>query len=116
MDGIGLDVLKQVDGWRCVQDVCAAASVTSGFTSDLLSDVVAHAPAGSALITLQAHLNTVAVAALVGVAAIVICGDRPIPDDMREAAVREKILILLTDDNQFQASVKLHQALASGHA
>jgi len=40
--------------------------VSGVYTSDLLSDVMAHAKDGQALVTIQAHKNTVAVATLVG--------------------------------------------------
>ncbi|HUK76733.1 MAG TPA: serine kinase, partial [Thermoleophilia bacterium] len=40
----------------------ADAEVTAGYASDLLSDVLANAPEGGVLVTLQVHLNVVAVA------------------------------------------------------
>jgi hypothetical protein len=80
------------------------AEIVCGYTSDLLSDVMANADDGCALITIQAHVNTVAVASLAGAAAVIICGNRPIPDDMEEAARREGIALLQTEHNQFNAS------------
>ncbi len=103
--------LMAVPEWECMNEVFRDGPLTSGYTSDLLSDVMAHAPAGSALITLQAHLNTVAVAALADVRAIIVCHGRPIPDDMLAAVAREGILLMRTRENQFEASVKLHQRL-----
>ncbi len=110
MKGLSLEDLRRVEGWRCVQEACPATGVEAGFTSDLLSDIMANAPAHSVLITLQSHLNTVAVATLAGVHAIVLCSRRQAPPDMLEAARREGILLLQTDDNQYQASVKLADA------
>lgn len=108
---MNLSDLTAVDGWECISGVTTDAPVTGGYTSDLLSDVMAHAPAGAVLITLQAHLNTVAVAALTDLGAIVICHARPIPEDMIAAAHREKILLLRTAENQFETSVRLHHLL-----
>jgi len=79
----------------------------SAYTSDLLSDVMAHAKEGGALVTIQAHKNTVAVAALVNITVIVICNQRPLPDDMLEAAKDEGIAVIRTKDNQFTVSGKL---------
>jgi hypothetical protein len=79
----------------------------SAYTSDLLSDVMAHAKDGGALITIQAHKNTVAVAALVNISLIIICNSRPLPDDMLEAAKEEGIAVILTKENQFTVSGKL---------
>jgi len=89
---------------KAVQPAGEDGEVSAGYTSDLLSDVMANAKDGCALITIQAHVNTVAVAALTGVSAIIICNDRPIPDDMVTAAERESIPILQTDKNQFTTS------------
>jgi len=85
--------------------------LSGAYTSDLLSDVMAHARDGGALITIQAHKNTVAVATLVDIAVIIICNSRPIPDDMLDAAKEEGIALLLTKENQFTVSGKLYRLL-----
>ncbi len=103
--------LTNVEGWECISGEFQNAPLTSGYTSDLLSDVMAHAPADAALITLQAHVNTVAVAALAEVRAIIICHARPVPEDMIAAARREGILLLRTRANQFETTVALHRLL-----
>ena len=105
--------LITVEGWECISMAAAGKAVTAGYTSDLLSDVMANAPADSVLITMQAHLNTVAVAALAEVRAIVICHARRIPDDMITAARREDILLMRTAANQFETTVKVHQLLTA---
>jgi hypothetical protein len=87
------------------------APLRGAYTSDLLSDVMAHAGSGGALITIQAHRNTVAVAALVKAPCIIICNRRPLPGDMLDAARNEGIAVLLTAENQFTASGKLYAAL-----
>ncbi|MCL2721084.1 MAG: hypothetical protein FWD47_07070 [Treponema sp.] len=81
--------------------------VTGAYTSDLLSDVMAHAKDGGALITIQAHKNTVAVSSLVNISVIIICNSRPLPDDMLEAAKDEGIAVIRTKENQFTVSGKL---------
>ncbi len=87
--------------------------LAGGYTSDLLSDVMANAAAGEVLITIQAHKNTVAVAGLVGIPAIVICNGRPLPEDMLTAAKEEGIALLRTDRNQFQVSGLLWSAMGN---
>ncbi|MDR2028056.1 MAG: hypothetical protein LBP93_00815, partial [Treponema sp.] len=52
-------------GAEIVQDKFEDALLSGAYTSDLLSDVMANAKEGGALITIQAHKNTVAVATLV---------------------------------------------------
>ena len=85
--------------------------ITTGYTSDLLSDVMANAKEGCVLITIQAHKNTVAVAGLVQASAILICNGRNIPEDMIEAAKAEKIALLKIKLNQYQASIQLYQSI-----
>lgn len=89
----------------------AERSVSSAYTSDLLSDVMGNAPDECVLITIQAHKNTVAVATLKDSPAIIICNNRPVADDMLEAAKLEDIAILLSDESQFVISGKLFALL-----
>ncbi|NPV01146.1 MAG: iron-sulfur binding hydrogenase [Brevinematales bacterium] len=85
--------------------------ITGGYASDLLSDVMGNAEDGSILITIQAHKNTIAVASLAGVRAILICNGRDIPPDMLEASIMEGVGIIKTRDNQFVSSYKIHRLL-----
>jgi len=93
------------------QDQFEDVEISGAYTSDLLSDVIAHAKDGGALITIQAHKNTVAVAALVNISVIVICNSRPLTDDMLEAAKDEGIAIIRTKENQFTVSGKLWELI-----
>ena len=83
------------------------SEAVAAFTSDLLSDVMGKAPHESVLITIQAHKNTIAVATLANMKAVIICSDRPVPQDMIEAAKTEEIALFLTSDDQFTASWKI---------
>jgi serine kinase of HPr protein (carbohydrate metabolism regulator) len=83
------------------------AEISAAYSSDLLSDVMGHCGSESVLITIQNHLNTIAVCTLVGADAIVICHGRPIPPDMKDAAEREGVAILVSPLSQFEASVAL---------
>jgi hypothetical protein len=88
--------------------------LTGAYTSDLLSDVMANAKDGGALITIQAHKNTVAVATLVNISLIVVCNSRPIPEDMILAARDEGIAIIRTRESQFTVSGKLYEFMKAG--
>ena len=101
--------IEGVEGFSCLQEEYIDAEITDGYTSDLLSDVMAHAEEGAVLITIQAHKNTVAVSSLAGVVAILVCNDRPVADDMIEAARNEGIAIFQTAENQFQTSSRVAQ-------
>ena len=83
------------------------ATVTAAYTSDLLSDVMGHCGDESVLVTIQNHLNAIAVCTLAGIEVIVLCHNRPVPDDMKAAAEREGVGIMTTALSQFAVSVKL---------
>ncbi len=85
------------------------AVVNYAYTSDLLSDVMGHCGDESVLITIQNHLNTIAVCTLAGIEVIVICHGRPVPDDMAEAARREEVAIVTTPMSQYEASLALSE-------
>ncbi len=85
--------------------------VTGAYTSDLLSDVMAHAEEGDVLITIQAHNNTVAVASHVESPAIIICNNRPIAESMTRAASEHDIVLCRTELNQFRVSGIIYAAL-----
>lgn len=104
--------IAAVLGAEIAQNVFDDVQVVGAYTSDLLSDVMAHAKDGGALITIQAHKNTIAVATLVNITVIIICNNRPLPSDMLEAARSERIAILRTPENQFTVSGILYNVIS----
>jgi hypothetical protein len=68
-----LDRLLEMPGTERILPAPADVEVSAAFTSDLLSDVLAHAVENSILITIQAHQNAIAVATLAGIRAILAC-------------------------------------------
>ena len=81
--------------------------VKNGYTSDLLSCVMAGASNQSIWVTIQAHNNIVAVAALLELSAIIITeGAMPDPATIQKAN-EENITLLQTELNSFQTVGKL---------
>ena len=80
---------------------------TGGYSSDLLSCVMAGAKKGNLWITLQAHLNIVAIAALNELAAIVITENAQ-PDAATIAKANQQGVILLsTSRSTYEINGKL---------
>jgi len=77
----------------------AAMIPTAGYTSDLLSCVMANAPREGIWVTLQAHVNIVAVAALLDVCAVIITEDAQ-PDLSTIAKANEEGVVLLATPSQ----------------
>ena len=87
----------------------ASITPTGGYSSDLLSCVMAGAKKGNLWITLQAHLNIVAIAALNEVAAIIITENAQ-PDAASIARANEQGVILLsTPQPTYEISGRLWQ-------
>ncbi len=80
------------------------AEVTGGYAGDLLSVVMGNADEGQAWITIQSHVNIVAVATLRGVPVIIIAHGFEPDEDTKETAKDEDITILTTDLDPFAAA------------
>lgn len=106
------EVMAKVPGATCSVSG-NDGDVNAAFTSDLLSDVMGNAPEESVLITIQAHMTTVAVAANADIRAILVCSGRAIPDDMAAAAEKQGIAVWRTPLDQFHASVAVARALGT---
>ena len=91
------------------------ASATGVYVGDLLSDVMGHAGEDCVLVTIQNHLNAIAVCTLVGCAVIVLCHNRPVPPDMAEAAAREGVAIITTPLSQYAVALALSTLPPSEH-
>jgi hypothetical protein len=70
-------------------------SPTGGYTSDLLSCVIAGARPGNIWVTLQAHLNIIAVGAMTEVSAIIIT-EGALPDEATLARANQQGVTLLS--------------------
>ncbi|HRX31899.1 MAG TPA: serine kinase [Tenuifilaceae bacterium] len=87
--------------------------VTGGYSSDLLSDVMGNAESGMVWITLQTHVNVMAIASLKELSAIILVkGFEPEENTLTQSNV-EGIPILGTALQTFEISGKLYQLLNS---
>ncbi|KPK69364.1 serine kinase [candidate division WOR_3 bacterium SM23_60] len=91
-------------------------SVTGGYVSDLLSDVMAHTKKGALWITLQGHPNIVAVAVLKELSGIVLINKRQPDEETLEKARNEKVAIMTSELPAFELVGKLYQMGLSGTA
>lgn len=83
---------------------------TGGYTSDLLSCVMAGAKSHNVWVTLQSHINIVAVAALLDLSAIIIT-ENSIPDQATiDRANQEGINLLLTSKSSYEIVGTLWEA------
>jgi len=83
--------------------------VLGGYASDLLSDVIAHAGDGDVWITMQKHVNTVAVAHLKNLAAIVVVNGREPDAEAVARATEHGVTVLTTSLPAFEAAGRLYE-------
>jgi serine kinase of HPr protein (carbohydrate metabolism regulator) len=87
--------------------------VTGGYTSDLLSDVMANSKGKNLWITLQTHENIVAVAKLRDLAGIVIINNRKPAEETLQRAKDEKVTLLASGEPAFRVAGKLYDLIGS---
>jgi hypothetical protein len=85
-----------------------SADVAGGYCSDLLSDVLAHAPHGGVLVTIQVHMNVIAVAVHAELAAVIFASDRTPDEDVRQMAVKEGIALYRSSQCAFDLAGRLY--------
>jgi hypothetical protein len=83
--------------------------VAGGYSGDLLSDVMANSNAGDVWVTMQIHVNIVAIAVLKDIAAIVLVNGRNPAEDTLQKAIEEKVTILSSPLPAFQTIGKLYE-------
>lgn len=101
----GVRVRDIVDELEC--EVAAGSGqldnkVAFGYSSDLLSDVMAGAGQGDVWVTVQIHQNIVAVGALTGLSAIIVAGGAGPAHDTVIKADDEGIPLLTTSKPSFE--------------
>jgi hypothetical protein len=102
------EAAKIIDGILITGIAAAGRIIHGGYASDMLSDVMGNSREGDLWVTLQKHVNIVAVAQLNGLAAIVLVnGRKPEPDTLARAE-EMGIPIISTPLQAFDAIGILH--------
>ncbi len=84
--------------------------LSSGYASDLLSNVMGQAKAEGVWVTMQGHQNVVAVAVLAGLGAVVVAGGtKPDGDAVRKAG-QEGLPLFTTELSAFETVGRLYRA------
>lgn len=102
IDSLSLTVFNEGD---------TSKEITSGYTSDLLSDVMGNADEACVWVTLQTHRNVAAISALKDIGAVVIVKGLEPDENTLEHAKEEGITILGTKEESFEITGKLYTLL-----
>ncbi|MDO4482958.1 MAG: AraC family transcriptional regulator [Clostridia bacterium] len=96
-------------------DTDKSRPVTCGYACDLLSWVMAHGQSGMAWITVQTHMNVIAVAALMEMAAVILPEGVHIEEATLKKAIDEDITVLESDLTAYELCALLSAAGLPGH-
>lgn len=104
------EIVQRLGLERCTPELQSreTVDVTAGYVSDLLSDVLANAPAGGVLVTIQVHMNVVAVALHAELSAVVFASGRVPPDEVKARAAAEGIHLYTSAESAFDLAGKLY--------
>lgn len=101
--------IAEILGFQIIVSPKDDAEIKHGISCDLLSFVMAHAVEGSIWLTIQTHLNTIAVAVLTGIRTIVfVSGQKPDEETIKKA-VEEKINLYATEKSAFEVAGELYK-------
>jgi len=98
-DALGLTVKAGQEGLD--------AEVTGGYAADLLSCAMAGANKGNVWVTLQGHLNVVAVASLNELAGVIVTEGKAIAMETASKAEEEGVVLLQTPLSSYQVIGRL---------
>jgi hypothetical protein len=82
--------------------------ISTGYVSDLMSDVIANAGEGALWVTMQVHINVVAVASMKSLAGIILVNGRQPEADTLAKAHEEKIPLFVSSLSAFEIVGKLY--------
>jgi len=90
---------------------CSDSNIKTGYTGDLMSDVIANSTNNSVWITIQSHKNSIAVALIKDISAIIFTNNVPISPEVAKKAKEENISILSTSKDSFTISGEIYSLL-----
>jgi predicted transcriptional regulator len=105
------DLVQALDMKVMIGDEFLDREVSGGYTSDLLSDVMAKAKEGNVWITIQTHQNVVAVASLLGLSAVIMSNGMQPDNSTLEKAKKGEVPILTSEWPSFELGAKVFNLL-----
>lgn len=84
--------------------------VKCGYACDLLSWVMAHGSEGMAWVTVQTHMNVIAVATLHDMSCVIIPENAQVDEEVSAKAAEEGVAILLSEKSAYEICALMHDA------
>ncbi|MDR2504721.1 MAG: AraC family transcriptional regulator [Oscillospiraceae bacterium] len=89
-------------GLKALTKEAAGRELTSGYNCDLLSWVLAHGQAGMVWVTVQTHMNVVAVASLLDFACIILPDNLSLEPDALAKADEEGVAVFTSERTSYE--------------
>ena len=104
------ELIPLIDARPATPDADLEKEVLCGYTCDLLSWVMANGQEGMAWVTVQIHMNVIAVAALHDMACVILPEDIAMERDSLDKAADEGICVLQSPLSGYEICGRLHAA------
>ena len=104
------EMIELIEAENMTPETDVNAEVSCGYTCDLLSWVMAHGAAGMAWVTVQTHMNVIAVASLMEMAAVIIPEGIQMEQPSLDKAKDEGINVLETPLTAYEICARLAAA------
>jgi len=101
------EIIEPLDLKIITGETLLEREVKGGCVGDLLSVVLGKAGEDSVWITVQSHINIIAVASLVDIACIIVSEGFTIDEDAVKKAIEEDIILLSSKKSSFELCVEL---------
>jgi serine kinase of HPr protein (carbohydrate metabolism regulator) len=103
------DIIEPLNLTVITGETLLEREINDGYVGDLLSVVMGKAPENCAWITVQSHINIIAVATLADVGCIIVSEGFSIDDDAVEKAKIEEVVLLSSRESSYSIAKKLGQ-------
>lgn len=100
---------ERIEGTLLTKDVDTTRAIMCGMVCDLLSWAMAQGKAGCAWVTVQTHMNVVAVAALQDMACVIVPGGIEVDAASVDKANEEGIAVISTRLSAYEVAWRLHE-------
>lgn len=104
-----LESIARELGLKARSEVKADVEVTSGYASDLLSDVLAKGKGGALWVTNHKHVNIVGVAVMLSLAGVVIAGGIEPDADTLGKATEEGVPLYTSDLSLYEVVGRMYK-------
>ena len=103
------ELMEALGAPNTVEGADLTAKITCGYTCDLLSWVLAHGKQGMAWVTMQTHVNVIAVAVLMEMACVILSEGVVLEEAAMSKAREEGIAVLTSDKTAYELAGMMMQ-------